>query len=255
MNTTATQHRHVLVLEDDALLRIQLVHSLTQAGFAVTAYESVPALASAPPPDGPCVALLDMRLGEGSGLDALRLLHQRQPGLPVVFISGESQPQEIIQAMKLGALEFLLKPFHLRALLSALERGMAQEDARRARQAQQAHARTLFTRLSPREREVSRLLVDGLQTTQIAERLGLAYGTAKIHRLRVFEKLEVGCLAGLMDLLRDAGLVEVQLPLDAAVVDTAGRGATSTGLSAVDFPIDVPLPPPAATDAGPGVAG
>ena len=120
----AVHQPHVLVVEDDALLRTQLVHSLARSGYAVTAHGSVEPLADAALPDGPCVALLDMRLGEGSGVDALRLLRRRKPGLAVVFISGGSQPQEIVQAMKLGATDFLVKPFTLETLRAALERGL-----------------------------------------------------------------------------------------------------------------------------------
>lgn len=120
----AVPTRHVLVVEDDTLLRNQLVHSLARSGYSVTAHGSVEPLADAALPDGPCVALLDMRLGQDSGLDALRLLRRRQPGLAVVFISGGSQPQEIVQAMKLGATDFLVKPFTLETLRAALERGL-----------------------------------------------------------------------------------------------------------------------------------
>lgn len=227
--SAALQHRHVLVVEDDVLLRTQLVHSLAQSGYSVTAHGSVQGLADAALPDGPCVALLDMRLGEGSGVDALHLLRQRQPGLAVVFISGGSDPQEIVQAMTLGAVDFLVKPFTLHTLRTALERGMAQEQARFAREAQQAHARSLFARLTPRERAFGQLMAQGLPTAELAGRLGLAQGLVETYRLQVFDKLGMDSLSCLMDLLRSAGLEEA-----------APEPFWAAG---VDLPIDVPMSP------------
>lgn len=229
-------HRHVLVLEDSTLLRTQLIHSLTLAGYGVTAHDSVDAMASAQFPGGPCVALLDMRLADGSGLDALRVLHRRQPGLPVVFISSDGQPQEIAQALSHGAIEFLLKPFSLATLLAALERGMAQEDARLARQAQQAFARGLFTRLSPREREVSQMVADGIDSAGIATRLGVGQEAVRVHRQRVFEKLEVQSPAGVAQRLHQAGLRELPPHEDDASAAIAGE---------VDLAIDIPGEPDA----------
>lgn len=238
----AVQHRHVLVVEDDALLRTQLVHSLAQAGYSVTAHASVDALADAPLPDGPCVALLDLRLGQGSGLDALHLLRRRQPGLAVVFISGGSHPQEVVQAMKLGATDFLVKPFTLHTLRAALERGMAQEQARLARAARRSHARALFARLTPRERELGRLVAQGLGSTELAAHLGQSPDIVETHRQQVMEKLGLDSLPRLVALLRDAALEETGGEAAEPAPAEASSPAAPAWADGVDIPIDVPSP-------------
>lgn len=242
MTEPAVQHRHVLVVEDDALLRTQLVHSLAQAGFSVTAHASVDALADAVLPDGPCVALLDLRLGQGSGLDALHLLRRRQPGLAVVFISGGSHPQEVVQAMKLGATDFLVKPFTLYALRAALERGMAQEQARLARAARRSHARALFARLTPRERELGRLMAQGLGSAELAAHVGQSPDIVAAHRQQVMDKLGLDSLPRLVGLLRDAGVEAAGVEAAEPAPGEASSPASPAWAAGVDIPIDVPSP-------------
>ncbi len=196
----------VLVVEDDDALRKRLKQSIEDAGHPVIASESVETLARTPIPVDLAVAVLDMRLPGVNGIAALKIVRQRDPDLPVIFMSGESQPAEIIEGMKLGAIEFLLEPFSLEALLEAIERGAALTRQRLARQHLADQACEQLARLTQREREVLRLLVRGHKTGEAARTLGLAAGTAKIHRMHALEKLQAQAVAEVIAWLRESGL-------------------------------------------------
>jgi FixJ family two-component response regulator len=203
----------VLLVEDDEALRLQISRSLVEAGYAVHAFAGVDAVDPHVVPSGQaCVAVLDMRLGPASGIDALRVLRKARPELQAVFVSGESLPQEIIEGMKMGVVEFLLKPFSLSSLLDAVRRGAEADRRRLERDEHRVRARQQFSRLTPREAQVCHLLVYGYKTSEVAEELGLAQGTAKIHRQRILDKLHVSSISEVIALLKAAGLVDIHLP-------------------------------------------
>ena len=159
MHSPETSLLHVLIVEDDPSLRARLARTLSQAGHPTVESESVESLDPAQLPDSIGVAVLDMRLPGANGLQALHLVRGRFADLPVVFISGESRPAEIIEGMKLGAIEFLLKPFTQEQLLTAVERALAQSRVRLAQHQATAAALQQLERLTTREREVLALLV------------------------------------------------------------------------------------------------
>ena len=213
MNLPEAPRTCVILVEDEPALRARLARSIADAGYSVMAHASIDELDDSALPDVPCVAVLDMRLsGGGTGLDALAMLRERRPGLPVVFMSGNSTPEEIIRSMKLGTLEFLLKPFRLQELLDAIARGSAAERARFETTRSRTRVETMLARLSPRERQVFELMINGKKTAEIAAELGMAAGTAKIHRLRVLEKFWCDSVAQLIEMLRGSGMFEVRLP-------------------------------------------
>lgn len=201
----------VILVEDDALLRRHLARNLEGEGLAVLAWGAVEEIDPARLPEGPCAAVLDMRLGGGSGLQAAKRLREAQPSLPLVFLSGQSEPFEIVQGMQLGPVEFLLKPCAFEQVLQAVRRGLDASVQARERQARQAQVQQLLGRLTPRETQVCRLLLDGLKTGEIAERLGLSPNTAKVHRQHVFSKLGVETVGELVQRLRGAGWVDIRL--------------------------------------------
>lgn len=202
---------HVLIVEDDPSLRARLALTLSQAGHPTTECDSVENLDPAQLPDSIGVAVLDMRLPGANGLQALRLVRGRFTDLPVVFISGESRPAEIIEGMKLGAIEFLLKPFTQDQLLTAVERALAQTREQLAQRQATTEALQQLERLTTREREVLALLVQGHKTGEAARVLGMAPGTAKIHRMHALEKMRLESVADAVRWLRAAKLDGRQL--------------------------------------------
>lgn len=211
MNSPESSPLHVLIVEDDPALRARLARTLSQAGHPTVECGSVEALDPGVLPNTLGAALLDMRLPGASGLQALHLVRGRFADLPVVFISGESRPAEIIEGMKLGAMEFLLKPFTQEQLLTAVDRALAQSRQRLSQSQATAEAMQQLERLTNREREVLALLVQGHKTGEAARVLGMAPGTAKIHRMHALEKMKLDSVADAVRWLRDAKLDERHL--------------------------------------------
>lgn len=202
---------HVLMVEDDPSLRQRLAKTIEQAGYPTLESDSVESLDSSRLPETLSVAVLDMRLPGANGLQALRLLRERFTALPVVFISGESQPTEIIEGMKLGVVEFLLKPFTQEQLLTAVERAVSLSRDNLAQRQVTREALQRLERLTTREREVLALLVQGHKTGEAARVLGMAPGTAKIHRMHALEKMKLQSVADAVRWLREARLDESHL--------------------------------------------
>ncbi len=198
----------VHVVDDDPSMRRAVGSALSGEGWDIVTHESVEAFLQAWPLRGtaPAVVLLDMRLPGMSGLDLSRRLAMAGDATPIIFISGESAPQEIIDALKSGAHEFLLKPFRLEALLAAVECAFARQRSAGARATRLTVLKEGWERLTPREREVCVLMLRGMANREIARLHGSVPGTVKVHRARVLEKMGVPTLSALFELARDEDL-------------------------------------------------
>ncbi len=203
----------VHVVDDDPSMRRAVGSALSGEGWDIVTHESVEAFLQAWPLRGsaPAVVLLDMRLPGMSGLDLSRRLSMAGDATPIIFISGESAPQEIIDALKSGAHEFLLKPFRLEALLAAVEGAFSRQRAAGVRATRLALLKDGWERLTPREREVCVLMLRGMANREIARLHGSVPGTVKVHRARVLEKMGVPTLSALFEL---AGEEDLQAWLD-----------------------------------------
>ncbi|MEY4712037.1 MAG: hypothetical protein RIS88_1487 [Pseudomonadota bacterium] len=197
MNESVVLSGHIYIVDDDAAMCQALSFALTSAGHSVHAFRSPEPLLSLGPLPGPAAILLDMRLHEQSGVEVQAQLQARGQRIPVIFMSGQSQPQEIVQSFRQGALHFLLKPFSTADLLTVLQEALQQDQARRAREAQAERLMTLVQRLTPREREVCRLMLKGYPNRDIAAAHGTVAGTVKLQRASVMEKLQVDKMAAL----------------------------------------------------------
>jgi FixJ family two-component response regulator len=197
---------HIYIVDDDAAMCQALSFALTSAGHSVHAFRSPEPLLSLGPLPGPAVILLDMRLHEQSGVQVHAQLQARGQHTPVVFMSGQSQPHEIVQSFRQGALHFLLKPFSTADLLAVLQEALQHDQVRQAREVQTQRFMTLLQRLTPREREVCRLMLKGYPNRDIAAAHGTVAGTVKLQRASVMEKLQVGTMAGLAALFEGEDL-------------------------------------------------
>lgn len=142
-----------------------------------------------------------------SGVDLQTKLKALGYDLPMVFVSGESRQEEIIAAMKQGAIDFLLKPFTAQAMLDALQRAMRLASDQLAQADKANRVSELLKRLTPRELEVCHWMVRGYSNQQISAVDGAAAATIKLHRSRVMEKMQANTLPELIEML--AG---IQLP-------------------------------------------
>jgi FixJ family two-component response regulator len=136
-----------------------------------------------------------------NGLELQEVLASERTTTPVVFLTGHGDVPASVQAMKGGAVDFLLKPVEEEQLLDSLARAISRHAAARAAEAERAAIRARWMRLTPREREVAVLVAGGKLNKQVAVDLGAAEKTIKIHRARVMQKLQIGSVAELVRLV------------------------------------------------------
>ncbi|MDD5295450.1 MAG: response regulator [Rhodocyclaceae bacterium] len=190
------------VVDDDAALRRALIFLLESSGWQVAAYDSAEAfLEGRREPTRPGCLVLDIRMPLMSGLELQRILNDRGVCLPVIFLTGHADVSMVVQAMKLGACDFIEKPFKdqtlLDAICQAVRRDLAQRDENDAR-------RVLCERinkLSPRELDVARLVAEGLPNKIIGLRLDISERTVQVHRQHLMEKLDIHSAAELAQMM------------------------------------------------------
>ena len=192
---------HVVVVDDDPSVR-QSVHTLLKReGYRVSVYDSADAFLQNLEFHTPTVLLTDVRMPGMSGVDLQGRLKALGHDLPMVFVSGESRQEEIIAAMKHGAIDFLLKPFTAQAMLDALQRAMHVASDRLAQANKANQVSELLKRLTPRELKVCHWMVRGYSNQQISAVDGAAAATIKLHRSRVMEKMQANTLPDLIEML------------------------------------------------------
>ena len=188
----------VLVVDDDPSVRSTLKFLISTVGLHVETFESAEAALQKLPPDAPSCLVLDVRLRGLSGLDFQRELAARNCQIPIIFITGHGDIPMSVRAMKAGAVEFLTKPFRDQDLLDAIRVALDRDRARREQETEVTELRQRFDSLTPREQEVISLVASGMLNKQIADRLGTAENTVKVHRSRAMEKMHAQSLADLV---------------------------------------------------------
>jgi RNA polymerase sigma factor (sigma-70 family) len=184
----------ILVIDDDVDLRDSLGCLLRSVGLNVRLFATVSDFLQSEPTKGPSCLVLDVRLPGQSGLDFQRQLIEAGRELPIIFITGHGDIPMSVQAMKGGAIEFLTKPIRDQELLDAIQFGLARDRARQENESALIDLRRRFTTLSPREREVVIQVARGRLNKQIANDIGIAQGTVKVHRSRAMRKMNARSL-------------------------------------------------------------
>jgi RNA polymerase sigma factor (sigma-70 family) len=191
----------VFVIDDDPYVRSSLELLIGTVGLNVESFASTEQFLEKELPDAPSCLVLDVRLHGLSGLDFQRVLTARNIRIPVIFITGYGDIPMSVRAMKSGAVEFLTKPFRDQDLLDAVRIAMERDRARRERDTEISQIQECYGSLSPREQEVIRLVVAGKLNKQIADDLGTAENTVKVHRSRAMEKMNAHSLADLVRMM------------------------------------------------------
>jgi FixJ family two-component response regulator len=195
----------VFVIDDDPSMRRALERQLQGAGYRVETFDSAQAYLDCPAHEGAACIVSDVRMPGLSGLDLQASLAQAGGDLPIVFISGHGDVPTTVHAMKAGAVGFLAKPFTRDELLPAVADALARSRERTSARAEGAALRSRYASLTAREREVFALVAAGLLNKVVADRLGIAEKTVKIHRGRVMEKLAASSVADLVRMAERIG--------------------------------------------------
>jgi len=192
----------VHVVDDDAGLRRSLRFLLESVGWKVQLHASAEEfLEVATVPLQPSCLLLDIRMPTMSGLELQQVLYERGIHLPILFMTGHADVSMAVQAMKSGAADFIEKPFKDQVVLDAVAAAV-RRSAEAVQEARiRAEAVALLAALSPREREVARLVALGQPNKLIAAALGISEKTVHIHRQHVMEKAGLSSAAELARLM------------------------------------------------------
>lgn len=194
MTTAAT----VYVVDDNLGVRKALSALLESAGLAVQTYASAEEFLAAYNPEYPGCLVLDVRLGQKSGLDLQDELRRRKVMLPIIVLTGHGNVPTSVRALKAGAVDFLQKPAPPELLLERIQAALEGDRRRRAETDERAVVLKRLARLTPREREVMELLIDGKASKEIATAMNVSVRTVEGHRRMVFFKMGVSSAAQLV---------------------------------------------------------
>jgi two-component system, LuxR family, response regulator FixJ len=197
----------VHVIDDDDAVRQSLAFLLGTAGIDVQTYESAVAFLDVAEKVKLGCVITDVRMPELSGVDLLRRLRELKLGVPVIVITGHGDVPLAVEAMKIGAVDFLEKPFDDEVLLASVRSALNQLDRDSKRQAERSEIEGRLVSLSSRERDVLEGLVAGHANKQIAYDLGISPRTIEIYRANLMTKMQAASLSDLVRMALIAGIL------------------------------------------------
>lgn len=195
MSSKSDKKITIHLIEDDVSQRGSIESLLAFKGFITKSYSTANDFLQTLPFERPAIVIADIQLPDISGVDLHRMLMEKNINPPIIFISGEASIQESIDAMKQGAIEFLVKPFEIDTLIAAVNNAIKIE-------LKEINLNFLLKNLSPRELEVYNLLLQGLNNQELIDKLHLSLPTVKQYKSEVMRKLKVNSLSKLIELAR-----------------------------------------------------
>jgi len=212
---TSPERRIAYIVDDESEIRVALSLELRAAGIDSRPFASGQDFLDEVAHLRPGCLLLDVRMPGKNGIELLADLAVLNIRWPAVMMTGHAEVITAVEAMKLGAVEFLEKPFAEEALLAALERGFSVLEAQLGKSQARRTARAKWEKLTPREKEVFGGIAGGKSNRAIASQLDLSLRTVEMHRANLMKKLGVTNLADILSLAAEVG------------VDPAARPRTS----------------------------
>jgi FixJ family two-component response regulator len=194
MATKAT----IFIVDDDPSIRVALENLVSSIGQPVETYAAAQDFLRDCPRNPAGCLVLDVQMPGLSGLDLQSELSHAGIYLPIIFITGHGDVPTTVRAMKAGAVEFLTKPVSDSELLTAIDQALERDRVGRADRADLAELRERYDQLTPKEREVMGLVVQGLLNKQIAIKLNNSEITIKQHRGKVMQKMRAESLVDLV---------------------------------------------------------
>jgi FixJ family two-component response regulator len=208
MNSKHQLRPAVYVVDDDASVRNSLSSLFRSVDFSVESFSAPSDFLKHDLADVPSCMILDVRMPGLSGLDFQEKLIDAGIEIPIVFLTGRGDIQMSVRAMKSGAIDFLTKPYREQDILDAVTTAIERDRKRREARRLTSGIRTRFEALSPREKEAMSLLASGLMNKQVAEKMGLAEITVKIHRGSIMRKMGAKSFADLVKMSEALGVSE-----------------------------------------------
>lgn len=213
LTDSAVSRGRIYLIDDNSDVLLHLGDLLRLEGFETDCFDSAPAFLGTDRPRSGAVIVMDMRMRGMSGLEAFRLMRARGIDTPVIFLSGASHPQEIIDALRGGADNFLLKPVRATDLVLAIQSAIAADRTRALKRRRSEVTQGLLVGLSSRECEIFIAVVSGHPNRVIAEMTGLQAGTIKKYRASILAKLGLSETSELIELMRGLSQAELSAAL------------------------------------------
>ncbi len=188
----------VRVVDDEPAIQALFERIGRQCGFEVLCHGTAASFLTGFETDRPGCLVIDLMLPDRSGIEVLQEVTRRGSELPVVFMSGMARVSEAVQALKLGSIDFVEKPFDVQHITTVLRRAVDLDLKRRRRDADHDELRRRFESLTKRETEVMEQIVRGAANKEVAAALGLSHKTVEVHRANVMRKTMAGSLAELV---------------------------------------------------------
>ena len=188
----------VFVVDDDQEVRDALELLMESVGLAVSTYESAQVFLDAFDPELPGCIILDVRMPGMSGLDLQERLKSEELRPPIIIITGHGDVPMAVRAVQAGAVDFIEKPFNDQALLDSVHKAIELDSSQRGEASRLADLAQRYESLTPREKEVLRLVATGKRNKVIASDLNVTQSTVEAHRAKVMEKMGAQSLSDLM---------------------------------------------------------
>jgi len=202
-----TTKGHVYVIDDDEAMRDSLSFLLDSSGFGVTLFDDAQAFLDALPRLGFGCVVSDVRMPGLDGIELLKRMKAQHSPFPILIMTGHGDVPLAVEAMKLGAVDFLEKPFEDDRLIAMIESAIRQAEPAARNEAVAHDIAARVASLSPRERQVMEGLIAGLSNKQIAREYDISPRTIEVYRANVMTKMQAGSLSELVRQAVRAGML------------------------------------------------
>jgi len=196
----------VFVVDDDISVRESLELLIQNEGWQSKTFASAQEFLDYRRAVVPSCLILDISLPGLNGLELQKKVAVEGAEIPIIFITGHGDIPKTVQAMKGGAVEFLTKPFNDEVLLTAIRQALERSRIAIAHKVELQELRDRYASLTPRERQVTALVVSGLLNKQVGGELGISEITVKAHRGQVMQKMKADSVADLVKMAGRLGL-------------------------------------------------
>lgn len=203
-----SDQKHIYIVDDDDSMRATLLRAFNTTTYQIHTFENAQQFLISKPEHFPAVMLLDMNMPGLKGIDLQAALLNNHWDIPIIFISGDTERKEIIQGLKNGAHDFLLKPFPLALMLESVEKAFQTIHKKKQFLNNRRLAVKSYDSLTEREKEVFHLLAQGQISKDVALALGITPATIKVFKANIFRKFQIRTDAELVKLAVEFELIK-----------------------------------------------